>query len=59
MLFENGYRGNNAKTLGSGIGLSYAKVLADEMNSALDIEIENYSNNCDIFKVKIEIKDII
>ena len=56
-LFERGVRGNNAKTLGSGIGLSYAKSLADGMSYPLIIETERYNSELDVFKVKITINN--
>jgi signal transduction histidine kinase len=59
LLLISGVRGKNAKTLGSGIGLSYAKSLAEGMKAKLSIDIEECSDNFDIFKVKIELNELV
>lgn len=56
-LLKKGIRGDNSKSLGSGIGLSFANELLEKNHAKLDIEIKNSSKENDIFKIIITINN--
>lgn len=53
-LFERGYRGKNAISKGTGIGLSIAKEILKKHEYMYNIKIDNLNNNESIFKFIIE-----
>ena len=53
-LFERGYRGKNAISKGTGIGLSIAKEILKNHEYMYNIKIDNLNNNESIFKFIIE-----
>lgn len=52
-LLKKGIRGANSKSLGSGIGLSFANELLEKNHAELDVKIENNDDNSDIFMIMI------
>ncbi len=56
-LLKKGIRGDNSKSLGSGIGLPFANELLEKTHAKLDIEIKKSNNGNDIFLIIITLEN--